>query len=998
LAVHVVTFDDLYADCLQAAGDVFTLLPEPVVHRLLKRAIASSSPTYYSGIAEMPGFVRLVDNLILALKAANVPWQDFSAALESIDGEDRLSELATIYREYQQLLGDNRWADWRGMGLLALDAVRRENDVASGWGLVAFDGFDSFTQAQLELMQELSQRVDTTLITLTGCVDGQFDLSALRRFESTREQLEAAFAVASAPVPGGPAQLGPFQLLATSLYRRSGNGGSGGGTNTVEMIEAADRPAEVREALRWLKRRIVEDGLAAGTVALLARDMRAYRAYALEVAAEYGIPVELAAGLPLNDNPAIASLLDLLRIMLPLRDDDGADSPGLSRRLVVEAWRSPYFDWSHALPPGSDLPVGIGAHDADELDRIARLSCVMAGRDQWLQAFEQQGAQAERADDPDCLAAKFERFVALIRPPVKARIREYVSWLEDLIGDDQVGDDTTGRVQIEETGGGRGSLGVVMRAQLEVAGAPHVAEADIAALSALKDVLRGLVWAEEVDPTAGDVTFAGFFRELQGAVDAATYRSLALEPGRGVLVADVSQARAVPLKAIALLGLAEGEFPRTITEDVLLRDSDRARLRDECGLALDPSLESPDMELFYETVAQAELRLLVTRPRLADAGSSWQPSPFWHEIARQAGLKSAGSGPALEETCGSWTELLESAASERDGADSQLIADGCPDRWRRMQTSAMILAERYSQVGDSEHDGWLVNMADRFGRKYRSERPWSSSRIESYRSCPFQFFVGSVLGLEPRPEPQAGLDGRQLGNIYHHILENVYQAADDPSDAESVVAALEDCANPILDEAPDREGFRETAWWQETRREILEHLERSIVALGEEPGDFTPAYYEARFMSGDQLLEVVDGDDSFRLRGLIDRVDTDPSGGVRIIDYKTAGPYQFTRPALLAGKKIQIALYALAARDALQLGTPVDGFYWHVQHAQRSSLTLAGFEGGPEAAMAVAAARAWEAVRGARSGRFAPHPPPGGCPEYCSAAGFCWHYSPPRRG
>jgi RecB family exonuclease len=141
-------------------------------------------------------------------------------------------------------------------------------------------------------------------------------------------------------------------------------------------------------------------------------------------------------------------------------------------------------------------------------------------------------------------------------------------------------------------------------------------------------------------------------------------------------------------------------------------------------------------------------------------------------------------------------------------------------------------------------------------------------------------------------------------------------------------------------------------------------------------------------------LVVRQGEDAFRLRGFIDRVDRAPDDRVRIIDYKTAGPSSYSSRAVLEGKKLQLPLYALAARDALELGEPAEGFYWHVQHAEPSPFQMSKFEDGADGAMEVAVEKAWEAVRGARDGHFVPHPPDGGCPSYCPAAGFCWHYRP----
>ena len=153
-------------------------------------------------------------------------------------------------------------------------------------------------------------------------------------------------------------------------------------------------------------------------------------------------------------------------------------------------------------------------------------------------------------------------------------------------------------------------------------------------------------------------------------------------------------------------------------------------------------------------------------------------------------------------------------------------------------------------------------------------------------------------------------------------------------------------------------------------------------------------------MDGQPPLVIRDGADSFRLRGLIDRVDRAPDGRVRIIDYKTGGANAFTTTNVKKGKKLQLPLYALAAQDALDLGNVTDGFYWHIRAAEASSFTLAKFADkeanlfGPTGAMQRTVTHAWEVVHGARQGHFIPTPPDGGCPDYCPAAAFCWHYQP----
>jgi RecB family exonuclease len=673
---------------------------------------------------------------------------------------------------------------------------------------------------------------------------------------------------------------------------------------------------------------------------------------------------------------------------------------------VVEAWRSPYFDW-RALQAEKDAAPAAGlAADADALDAAARWGLVIGGLAQWREVLERLASRAagENALDEDqatpagvpvgaaasALSARFERFVERITPPEgPAPVRAYVGWLENLIGPDPAA----------EAQGSQPAphLDMVKRAR---EGSVDLAERDVAALRVVKDVLRGLVWAEEAVSSGEGVTFPRFFEELAGAVDAASYR-LPARPGRDeIVVANVFQARGVGFCAAAVLGLAEGEFPTTVHEDPFLRDADRKRLTGGFHLELPPSTDSAEAELFYEAVTRPRERLLLTRPRLADGGALWQASPFWEEVRRQVRVEPArmtSESLPLPTQAASWPELMEGLASGAgDGALRAWAGRQEPGRQTALEAAVEVLQLRGTRMKDSAFDGDLRGMADALALRFGPDHVWSPSRLEGYRACPFLFFVGTVLGLEPREEPEEGLNVAQRGTIYHRILEQVYQDRRvlDPLDVEQLLAVLPDVADAILDAAPEEEGFRETAWWAQTRREIVAEIEGTLRALAQQPGDFVPCRFEARFgLGGEAPLQVFLGSEGFLLHGVIDRIDRSAGGQLRVIDYKSAGPTTYSNKAVMEGKKLQLPLYALAARDALRLGEPADGFYWHVRHAVPSSFRLSGGVG-PEAAMLNAAQKAWEAVQGARAGEFAPQPPDDGCPGWCAASAFCWHYRP----
>jgi ATP-dependent helicase/DNAse subunit B len=518
---------------------------------------------------------------------------------------------------------------------------------------------------------------------------------------------------------------------------------------------------------------------------------------------------------------------------------------------------------------------------------------------------------------------------------------------------------------------------------------------DIAALQALKDLLRGLVWAEEALSSA-QVPFAHFFEELAGAVESAQYHVPTDPSGDEVLVADVVQARGLSHRAVAILGMAEGEFPATISEDPFLRDADRRRLREEFGLPLEPSTESDEAGYFYEAVSRPTDQLLLTRPRIADDSAEWQPSPFWEEVRRLVDTEPSlltSDAVAPPDQAASWPELLESLPGTR-AADElrEWIAGQEPDRLMALSVATEVLGARLSGRTGSPYDGSLELLHRELGRRFGPGKTWSASRLEAYRACPFLFYVTNVLGLEPRQDPSEGLEPWQSGNIYHAIFEAVYGCVADPTDIGELQAALPGVAEKVLADAPQREGFRESAWWEHLKSEIAATAATSLEALWDEQGPYTPAYFEARFgLSGKPPLIVRDGRDSFALRGLIDRVDIAPDGRLRVIDYKSAGKSAFTAVAVERGKKLQLPLYGLAARDALGLGEVADGFYWHLHAAERSSFTMARFRGGPERAIGVAVEHAWTAIRSAREGHFEPLPPDDGCPSWCPAGAFCWH-------
>ncbi len=238
--------------------------------------------------------------------------------------------------------------------------------------------------------------------------------------------------------------------------------------------------------------------------------------------------------------------------------------------------------------------------------------------------------------------------------------------------------------------------------------------------------------------------------------------------------------------------------------------------------------------------------------------------------------------------------------------------------------------------------------------------------------------------------------------MLHAILEKAYREAKDRGDPESVLTSLQGVARAEFAAAPQRYGFRPSAIWDVEQAYLLDRLFETVRGLAGLGGGWVPTALECSF-GRDEIppLELSIDGRPVLLRGVIDRVDTNQNGQVRVLDYKT-GSSHLAPQDLIGGQRLQLPLYALAARDALELGEPVEGLYWAILAGRAGSLRLSRFNyqaedatyRGPAGAAQVALQHVGRILAGVRGGNFPPQPPHGGCPSYCPAAAWCWRFAP----
>jgi ATP-dependent helicase/DNAse subunit B len=951
IGVHIGTFADLYASILLRAGQTTPTASEPILYRLIRSSIGEAMEqgklVYYAPIAIKPGFVSALRDRFAELKRARVMPEVFRKAARG--QEAPLTELAYLYSEYQARLRALGWADPEGVNWLAVEALDEDPDLAADRRLLIVDGFDSFNGSQLAALRLLGQRVEELIITLPGELDR--GRAANRRFARSLAALKAALPDAELESYPELAHLpAPLRHLEQRLFEPGPRPIKA--QANVRLLETRSPVDEAREVLRWMKARIVRDGLRPDECALVTPDPERYRQYLREAGAEFGLPLRFTHGESLASAPGIAALIDL--IALPVLN--------WPRRSTLDALRTPYFDTAQ---------FGLGARAADQLELVSQFGQVVEGLDQWRESLERLKGMALDEDrgtptlpygeEAEALWKSLEAFAERLTPPDRRPIQAWIEWLEDLLEELHF-------FERQQTG------------------------RDQAAAVGLRAALRALVLGGELEAQA-PVEFEAALAELRSTLEGTNFQERMKRSRPAILVLRVLEARGLRFRAVAVLGLSEGQFPEIERADPFLSEELRAEL------GLEPRLGREQAGLFYQAVTRADQSVLLTRPTMAEDGEIWEPSPFWKAarslLAEEPMHLTPGAPRALNEAASAEEALF---LAVRKGGLPKSFGD-LSQRFDYLRHARDVLEARLGDDGKSPYQGDLSAVEKALGENYGPDHIWSPSRLEAYGTCPHLFYVGQVMGLEASEPPELGYDPRQLGLMLHAILENAYRQAMDPADAEAVLGTLESAAREEYAAAPERYGFRPSPLWEVEQAHLLERLVETISGMAELGEGWTPVAFESKFglESAPPLEMEIDGK-TVRLRGVIDRVDKNEKGELRVLDYKSGSGHLGPRD-LVEGRRLQLPLYALAARDALGLGEPIEGLYWAILAGRRGGLRLSRFkdaEGdkGPQVAFKVAARHVGRILAGVRSGRFRPVPPRGGCPSYCPAAAWCWRYEP----
>ena len=713
------------------------------------------------------------------------------------------------------------------------------------------------------------------------------------------------------------------------------------GSPGTSAHRAFDAEAQLRGIARAIKKRLgEEDSLRPSDMAVAFRQASQHLALARRVFAEYELPFDPAAGERLASRPFGTWVLALLR--LPAHDWR------LTR--LAELLRSAFLDRRRWRTE---------ADTADHLLRIGRRKHLMSGLEQLLKLPRALADAAAGAE-----AGGRDGYAARLRAAGDGLARA-VADLRDLLGggDRSAGDWTTALEDALLVPGG------LVRAAVE---GYESLDVETAALRADLDTMRAIDERLGGEP----LTLEAFAAELERRMQRP---AVLLREAGGVLFAPMHTLHGLRFAHVFIGGLAEGEFPAPRRAARLLGREGRERLG-QAGLALPPEPRSTEDELWGSASTRADARTSSWRPRFDDSG---RPLPAsWYFDEREA---TDEPGDVEPHDAASRRELAVTLSSRWEEGERRRPAAFAA--WPLVvRTAAPIEQRRRSFEGAGRHEGALPRGAPE--RLIGPEVRWSATRVETYRTCAFQFFGRYGLELSEVKDELSEADAAIRGTVIHKIMEAALGplARDGrplvPATEEEAVRRMRELGREIWLRAPDEHHFGRAALWRlgwEDTAAGAERLIRREARHNEALGTTRIAGIEESI--GIALPGI---DPELRLHGNIDRVDVGP-GFAQIVDYKSGRA--ISRSSIESGERLQLQLYALAAREQLQAERLIARYAYLNHRADEWALDSANPD---DAALIEEAAQHAEGVRtSVAEGDFRVDPQVPTCPSYCAFRHIC---------
>jgi len=908
LGVHTMTLTDLAASLATRQVSAKRLTPmsalsqQALVARVVYELRGVDKLPYFAPVADRPGFIRALAHTLAEIRLDQVDIASLAAT--GAPGAD-LARLATAYSHE---LHAQSLADIAHIFALAGEAIHHGGHHLLSLPIILLD---------VPVRNAATARLLTAL-------SGQAPLHAfvLSADEESRRYWPDGFT--NEPETNGRA----LDRMRRHLFQPGAPEASL--DDSLAYFSAAGEGLECVEIARRIGQ-LAAQGVAFDRIAVLLRAPERYQPLLEEAFRRAGVPAYFPRGTSRPDSAGRALLALLACARDGLTASRFAEYLSLAQIPDLNAGGEPVRASAPAAHTEDDMLAAFqpsaGAAMAREVDdgdsgphlstpaaweRVLVDAAVIGGRDRWERRllgleFEIRQQLAHSTEDDDRLRESLDRRLGQLRT-----LRKFALPLIALL--DALPKQASWGIWIDRL--------------------TELAETAIRRPDTIVALLRELRPMSQVGP----VGLAEVYRVLEERLRFLRRDTGERRYGR-VYAGTPEQARGGVFDVVFLPGLAEGIFPRRVSEDPLLLDE----YREPLPLPRSNQLVDRERLLLHIAAAAARDRLVVSYPRM-DVAQSRPRVPSFYAIEvlkaaeghlpdlREFAAQAARSAPsrlgwpypdrpeeAIDDTEYDLAALLRGRAQRGAGRylmeASPILARSLRARWKRYHPAW------------SGRDG-LVDPADSTRQRLAAysllQRSYSPTALQAFAHCPYRFLLQAVYKLSPREEAEAieSLDPLTRGSIFHEVQHRVTLALRD----QQLLPLQRDHLGPVLDVVDDvlndvaRQQEDDLApaiprVWAGEMEELRADLRGWIRFAATTGAGWTPI--ESEFDFPDVTLFH-----GFRVHGRIDLIERhDATGQLRITDHKTGKPPDRTPGLLGGGTVLQPVVYSAAA--AAKLNQPV---------------------------------------------------------------------------
>ena len=961
---------------------------------LIERAMKNVDLNYFARPGRDPslGVVEQVTRVISGVRADGILPSQFEADIraveedpETMQGYDvvKLRDLYNIYSEYLRILGDT-WIDYPGRLLRVNtelfgnpDAVFRA-PFPEVHTLLIHD-YTEFTWPEIDMLIRLAGVENLNVLIVFDYEEGNGPLYG--NFQEVIDRLLIGGYGGERLDPIDPmiseAERRPFtHHMRRNLFRTDERIGNSAFDDRIGVYSFHTREEEVQGIAGLAKSLILDEGIPPERICIATLNMERYTDLFREYLPGYGLPANITARYPLEQNGLITALFSALNI----------PAAGYDRRDVLRAVTSPYLSFGPDVDPaaltdaGTKLRITRG-YQAWRRRTGRRVDFLLGRLKTGVDPDERRSLEIEletlrRAERSiEAVHATLGEFSTLLSPTeFRAAFLRLIATLKA----------TENILQL------RRNLESQPRTPADWQRIHDEMERDTRALARFLALLDELTELFELDieeerkriaaetpvgeeepssdpePQQQGLHRLGYYLDHLRTAAARSFYSIREKHDYGMLVTSLDQVQGQTFDVIIMCGLVDGEFPSTyIPANFLgkpLEATEERQLRRE-------------RIAFYSGLTSFSHRIYLTYPRTAGENELVRSS-FLDALLRITTVEESGNVVEYKE--------LRIERGERRGEKESI-----PDRdFPAMVATIDVLAEEAGTVlwnggalprveeGREVLDHLKHTVEVEMGRAMAEENPglaaeyrgiitdaltdeereelaarrekeYSASQLEIYAKCPFKYFTRRLLSVDAPARFDVTLTPLERGVLVHAVLFKLYSELREKGELpishenrdEVIRRAQEIAAQEIEGITLDHPYWKidqERLLGSDALNGLIEQWIDGEIVRTEEKTELVPEFFEVSFgqggssgsttdpiLSSNNEIELYD----VKVRGKVDRVEIFRQGDVvyyAVADYKTGVPP--SRGDIEKGLSLQLMIYLEVIRHVLadHFGLPLE--------------------------------------------------------------------------